>query len=82
MRGLKKMRRLAQLTQQQLARRVRCDRSRISLAENFQVRLLPEEEHAIRRVLMGAIAAQSVRIERTLTARPTSAEVSCAPNEG
>jgi transcriptional regulator with XRE-family HTH domain len=56
---LKELRKMGDLTQWQTADRCGVSRMRISLAECGQLRLQPEEEGAVRKVLLEAIESRA-----------------------
>jgi len=68
MERLKELRKCAGLTQWQLARAARVDRSRLALAEVNQVRLSEQQAARVRRVLDRAIEKRRAELNR-LTAQ-------------
>jgi len=67
MKDIKKLRRMADLTQCALARRCGVSRMRLSLAECGQIKLRPEEETAVRKVLVSSIERREVQIRVVLS---------------
>ena len=65
--GMKKLRKMAGLTQFQLAQRCGISRMRLSLAECEQVELTSEELAAIRNCLFVAIENRAVQIRQMLS---------------
>lgn len=76
MKNLQKGRILAGLTQHQLARQANIDRSKISLVENGQLSLTPQEARRVLHALSRSLRKQAAAIARVL-----SGEVP-KPNEG
>jgi len=66
--NIKKLRKMAVLTQFQLAKKCGVSRMRLSLAECEQIQLTEDELTAIRRTLLEAIENRAVQIRHTLTA--------------
>jgi transcriptional regulator with XRE-family HTH domain len=66
---LKQLRGMADLTQFQLAQRCGVSRMRLSLAECGQLQLRPDEDSAVRKVLLGVIESRAAQIERVLSSR-------------
>jgi predicted transcriptional regulator len=66
MKDLRKRRILASLTQHQLARQARVDRSKISLVETGQVILTDEEARRVLRVLSRSLRKRAGVIQRVL----------------
>ncbi len=66
MRDLRRLRRLAGMTQCRLARLTEIDRSTLSLAETSQTRLTKEQEEIVRTALLRAIQAQVAAGSRVL----------------
>jgi transcriptional regulator with XRE-family HTH domain len=64
---LKELRRMADLTQFQLAQRCGVSRMRLSLAECGQLQLRPDEDSAVRKMLLGLIESRAAQIERVLS---------------
>jgi transcriptional regulator with XRE-family HTH domain len=65
---LKELRRMADLTQFQLAQRCGVSRMRLSLAECGQLELNANEERAVRKTLMGVIEHRSDQLKGVLGA--------------
>jgi len=66
---LKKLRKMADLTQFELAQRCDVSRMRLSLAECGQIELHPEEEVAVRGVLLTAIDDRAAQLRGVLSSR-------------
>ncbi len=66
---LKKLRRMAELTQFQLAQRCGVSRMRLSLAECEQLQLRPDEDRAVRTVLLGVIESRAAQLKGVLSGR-------------
>jgi transcriptional regulator with XRE-family HTH domain len=65
--NLRELRRMADLTQWELAQRCGVSRMRLSLAECGQLALRPEEESAVRNVLLDAIKTRESKIRGILS---------------
>ena len=65
--NLKELRKMAGLTQWQLAQRCGVSRMRMSLAECGQVELREDEESAVRAVLLEAIKGRASKIRSVLS---------------
>jgi hypothetical protein len=65
--NLRELRRMADLTQWELAQRCGVSRMRLSLAECCQLALRPEEESAVRNVLLDAIKTRESKIRGILS---------------
>ncbi len=63
----KTLRKMANLTQFELAQRCGVSRMRLSLAECGQLELRPEEEVAVRRMLVGAIKSRAAQLTNVLS---------------
>jgi transcriptional regulator with XRE-family HTH domain len=70
---IKKLRKMADLTQFELAQRCGVSRMRLSLVECGQLKLHSEEELAVRRVLLAASEDRSVQLKGALSGRETVA---------
>jgi transcriptional regulator with XRE-family HTH domain len=70
---LKELRRMADLTQFQLAQRCGVSRMRLSLAECGQLELHANEESAVRQVLLGVIESRAAQLNGVLSRRETVA---------
>ncbi|HEY4764487.1 MAG TPA: hypothetical protein VIH75_12475 [Candidatus Sulfotelmatobacter sp.] len=66
---LKQMRGMADLTQFELAQRCGVSRMRLSLAECEQLQLRPDEDSAVRKVLLEIIKSRAAQIEHVLSSR-------------
>jgi transcriptional regulator with XRE-family HTH domain len=66
---LKELRRMADLTQFELAQRCGVSRMRLSLAECGQLQLRQDEDSAVRKVLLGVIESRAAQIKRVLSTR-------------
>ncbi len=66
---LKELRRMADLTQFELAQQCGVSRMRLSLAECGQLQLNPDEGCAVRKVLLGVIESRAAQIKRVLSSR-------------
>jgi transcriptional regulator with XRE-family HTH domain len=66
---IKKLRKMADLTQFELAQRCGVSRMRLSLVECGQLELYSEEELAVRRVLLTAIEDRSAQLRSALSSR-------------
>lgn len=66
---LRELRRMAGLTQCEVAKRTGVDRSKISLAEHQYAELRPEEHAAVRKVLLERIESMSAQISDVLSGR-------------
>ena len=66
---LKELRRMADLTQFELAQRCGVSRMRLSLAECGQLQLRQDEASAVRKVLLGVIESRAAQIKRVLSTR-------------
>jgi transcriptional regulator with XRE-family HTH domain len=66
---LKKLRRMADLTQFQLAQRCGVSRMRLSLAECGQLQLRPDEDRAVRNVLLRVIESRAAQLKGVLSGR-------------
>jgi transcriptional regulator with XRE-family HTH domain len=66
---IKKLRKMADLTQFELAQRCGVSRMRLSLVECGQLELYSEEELAVRKVLLMAIEARSAQLRRALSGK-------------
>jgi len=66
---IKKLRKMADLTQFELAQRCGVSRMRLSLVECGQLELHSEEELAVRRVLLTAIEDRSAQLKSALSGR-------------
>jgi len=64
---LRQLRRMADLTQFDLARRSGVSRMRLSLAECGQVKLQTKEELSVRKVLLEQIESRADRLNQVLT---------------
>jgi transcriptional regulator with XRE-family HTH domain len=71
--NIKTLRKMADLTQFELAQRCGVSRMRLSLVECGQLELHSEEELAVRRVLLAAIEDRSVQLKGALSGRETVA---------
>jgi transcriptional regulator with XRE-family HTH domain len=65
--GLRDLRLMAGLTQCDVAKETGVDRSKLSLAENQYVELRPEEQAAVRRVLLERIENRSAQLKGVLS---------------
>lgn len=65
--NLKKLRKMADLTQFQLAQRCEVSRMRLSLAECEQLELRPDEDRAVRKVLLGVIESRAAQLNGVLS---------------
>lgn len=65
--NLREMRRMAGLTQWELAQRCGVSRMRLSLAECGQVELHPEEETSLRGVLLAVIKNRAAQLRGVLS---------------
>lgn len=65
--NLKELRKMASLTQFQLAQRCGISRSRLSPAECGQLQLSPDEDRVVRNVLLHAIESLSAQLEGVLS---------------
>jgi transcriptional regulator with XRE-family HTH domain len=70
---LKELRRMADLTQFQLAQRCGVSRMRLSLPECEQLDLRPDEDRAVRKVLLGVIESRSAQLKGVLSETGTVA---------
>ena len=61
--NLKELRRMANLTQFQLAQRCGVSRMRLSLAECEQLQLRPDEDRAVRNVLLHVIESRAAQLQ-------------------
>lgn len=66
MKGLKKLRELAGMTQAELAHETGIDRTRLSLAESGYARLTDAETDSVRRISTRAMRKRQDEISRTL----------------
>jgi transcriptional regulator with XRE-family HTH domain len=66
---LKELRRMADLTQFQLAQRCGVSRMRLSLAECEQLQLRADEESAVRKALLGVIEHRAAQLNGVLSHR-------------
>jgi transcriptional regulator with XRE-family HTH domain len=66
---IKKLRKMADLTQFELAQRCGVSRMRLSLVECGQFELHSEEELAVRKVLLAAIEDRSAQLRGALSGR-------------
>jgi transcriptional regulator with XRE-family HTH domain len=73
---IKKLRKMADLTQFELAQRCGVSRMRLSLAECGQLELDPEGEIAIRGALLAAIEGRVAQLRGVLSGRETVARKS------
>jgi len=64
---LKELRRMADLTQFELAQRCGVSRMRLSLAECGQIELNANEDSAVRKTLMGVIEHRSTQLKGVLS---------------
>jgi transcriptional regulator with XRE-family HTH domain len=64
-----RLREFAGLTQHEVAKLSKLERSRLSLFENGRVSLTPQEEKALERTLMRAVAARIAKLQRVLSGR-------------
>jgi len=64
MKGLRRLRQAARLTQVELAHRARIDRTRLSLAENGYVHLVADERARIRKTLLSLAEANMLTLRR------------------
>jgi transcriptional regulator with XRE-family HTH domain len=65
--NLKELRRMADLTQFQLAQRCGISRMRLSLAECGEIELNAKEDSAVRKALLGVIESRAAQIELVLS---------------
>jgi transcriptional regulator with XRE-family HTH domain len=66
---LKELRRMADLTQFQLAQRCGVSRMRLSLAECGQLELNANEDSAVRKTLLGVIENRAAQLKRVLSGK-------------
>jgi len=66
---LKELRRMADLTQFQLAQRCGVSRMRLSLAECEQLGLRPDEDHDVRKVLLEVIQSRAAQLNGVVSSR-------------
>lgn len=71
--NLRELRRMADLTQWELAQRCGVSRMRLSLAECSQVELRPDETTVIRKVLLDHIESRAAQLMTALSARESLA---------
>jgi transcriptional regulator with XRE-family HTH domain len=67
--NLKELRRMADLTQFQLARQSGVSRMRLSLAECQQLKLTAQEEGAVRKALLEVIESRAAQLNGVLSTR-------------
>jgi transcriptional regulator with XRE-family HTH domain len=65
--NIKEMRGMADLTQFDLAQRCGVSRMRLSLAECGQLKLHPEEDSAVRKILLEAIEGRAAQLRGVLS---------------
>jgi transcriptional regulator with XRE-family HTH domain len=66
--NLKELRKMASLTQFELAQRCSISRMRLSLAECEQIQLYPEELANVQKILLAAIEDRDVQLRGVLSA--------------
>lgn len=79
MKDLKRLRELAALTQWQLARAAKVDRSRLALAEVGQVALSHEQQDRLREVLGRTICKRRALLDAEIAKSQIVAEAAGAP---
>ena len=67
--NLRELRRMAYLTQFQLAQRCGVSRMRLSLAECGHLQLRPDEDRALRNVLLRVIESRAAQLKGVLSGR-------------
>ena len=78
MKDLRELRRMANLTQFELAQRCSVSRMRLSQAECGQLALEADEEASVRKILLRRIEDQAARIRNVLSRAEEQPEISIA----